>query len=96
MALSAAGAGRKFPRSRFFQASRLTIDSRLSMSTDRGFYFLVALQEEGKLVGKNFDDIPIKRGKSAFIPTTLDDYEIVNSGQSPMEVICCYPPTVEN
>jgi len=50
----------------------------------------------GKLVGKNFDDIPIRRGKSAFIPTTLDDYEIVNSGQSPMEVICCYPPTVEN
>ena len=47
-------------------------------------------------VGKNFDDIPIKRGKSAFFPTTLDDYEIVNSGQSPMEVICCYPPTVEN
>jgi len=68
----------------------------LSMSTDRGFYCLVALQGEGKLVGKNFDDIPIRREKSPFIPTTLDDYEIVNSGQSPMEVICCYPPTVEN
>jgi len=48
------------------------------------------------LAGNNFDDIPIKRGKSAFIPTTLGDYEIVNSGQSPMEVICCYSPTVEN
>ena len=96
MALSAAGAGRELPRIRFFQASRLTINSKLSMSTDRGFYCLVALQGEGKLVGENFDDIPIRLGKSAFIPTTLDDYEIVNSGQSPMEVICCYPPTVEN
>jgi mannose-6-phosphate isomerase class I len=96
MALSAADAGRELPASVFFQASRLTINSKLSMSTDRGFYCLVALQGEGKLVGKNFDYIPIRRGKSAFIPTTLDDYEIVNSGQSPMEVICCYPPTVEN
>ena len=50
MALSAAGAGRELPRIRFFQASRLTIDSRLSMSTDRGF-LLSSCSSRGRETG---------------------------------------------
>ncbi|MBI1926281.1 hypothetical protein HYR99_18800 [Candidatus Poribacteria bacterium] len=79
--------------SQFFQVSRLTIGSKLSMPAGRGFYCLVTLQGEGVLRGP-FRDAPIQRGKSVFIPTCLPDYEMVNTGETPMEVICCYPPVV--
>ena len=77
----------------FFQSSRLVIDSNLNMPAGRGFHCLVTLQGQGKLSG-TFDDIPIKRGKSVFIPACLSAYDIVNTADTPMEVICCYPPTV--
>ncbi len=80
--------------SQFFQVSRLIIGSKLSMPAGRGFYCLATLQGEGVLRGP-FRDAPIKRGKSMFIPTCLPDYEIVNTGETPMEVICCYPPVVD-
>ena len=77
----------------FFQASRLTIGSRLSMPAGNSFYCLVTLQGEGKLTG-SFQDAPLTRSQSVFIPTCLSDYEIVNTGDTPMEIICCNPPAI--
>ena len=77
--------------SKYFQVSRLTIDGTFDMESGQGFYCLTTLAGEGKLVG-NFDEIEIKRGKSVFIPNCIDNYQIVCSGNTPMEIICCYPP----
>ena len=78
----------------FFQASRLTIESKLNMPTGQGFYCLVTLQGEGKLSGP-FDDVLIERGRSVFVPACLIAYDIINTGATPMEVVCCYPPSVD-
>ena len=77
----------------YFQASRLVVDSRLNIPEGRGFHCLVTLQGRGKLSGA-FDDIPIERGKSVFIPACLSAYDIINTGDTAMEVVCCYPPAV--
>ena len=77
----------------YFQASRLVVDSRLNIPEGRGFHCLVILQGRGKLSGA-FDDIPVERGKSVFIPACLSAYDIVNTADTPMEVVCCYPPAV--
>ena len=79
--------------SSFFQVSRLTVGSKLGMSGNLPFHCLVTLQGKGQISGP-FKDAPIRRGKSVFIPTGLGDYEIINTEDTPMEVICCYPPAV--
>ena len=79
--------------SKFFGCSRLTVSSTLNMPADQGFYALVTLGGEGVLRG-NFDDVPLKRGKSVFIPRCLSSYDIVSTGDTPMEIICCYPPSL--
>lgn len=61
------------------------------MQSGQGFYCLTTLGGEGKLVG-NFNDMGIKRGKSVFIPSSMNNYQIINTGDMPMEIICCYPP----
>ena len=62
--------------SQFFGCSRLTVHSTLSMPADKGFYALVTLGGEGVLRG-DFEDVPLKRGKSVFIPRCLSSYVIV-------------------
>lgn len=79
--------------SQYFGCSRLTVASTLSMPAGKGFYCLVTLGGEGKLRGA-FDDVSLRRGKSVFIPRCLPGYDIVSTGDEPMEIICCYPPTV--
>lgn len=79
---------------KYFWLTRLTINTRMSMPNDRGFYCAVTTQGEGKLVGP-FGETPIKRGKSVFIATSLPAYEFVNTGGGPLEVVCCYPPVIE-
>ena len=77
----------------YFQASRLIVDSKLEMPVGRGFHCLVTLRGKGQLRGL-FDDVPIERGKSVFIPASLSSYDIVNEGDAPMELVCCIPPVV--
>ena len=76
---------------KFFGCSRLTVNSTLSMPAGKGFYALVTLGGEGVLRG-DFEDVPLKRGKSVFIPRCLSSYVIVSTSDTPMEIICCYPP----
>lgn len=76
---------------RYFFVSRLKVGSRLSMPGDRGFYCMVTTQGEGILRGP-FGDVPIRRGRSFFIPTSLPDYEVVNATDGSLEIVCCYPP----
>ena len=78
----------------FFQASRLVIDSRLTMRADNGCHCLVTLQGQGKLKG-SFENVSISRGRSVFVPARLSEYEIVNTGCVPIEVVCCFPPLVD-
>ena len=47
----------------------------------------------GVMKGK-FDDVPLKRGKSLFIPACLGGYELVNTGSDKLEVVFCYPPAL--
>ena len=68
--------------SKFFGCSRLTVDSTLSMPADKGFYALVTLGGEGVLRG-DFEDVPLKRGKSVFIPRCLSSYVIVSTSDTP-------------
>lgn len=77
----------------YFWLTRLTVNKKISMPGDRGFYCAITTQGEGKLVGA-FGEKPIKRGKSVFIPTSLPAYEFVNTGDKPLEVVCCYPPVI--
>ena len=78
----------------FFFLSKVTVGTKLSMPSGSGFYCVVTVQGEGKLTGP-FEDTPIQRGKSVFIPACLPGYDIVNTGNGPLEVVCCYPPVIE-
>ena len=78
---------------KYFWLTRLTVTNKLSMPSDRGFYCAITTQGEGKLVGP-FDEKSIKRGISVFIPASLPPYEVVNTGDKPLEVVCCYPPEI--
>jgi mannose-6-phosphate isomerase len=78
---------------KYFWLTRLTVMNKLSMPSGRGFYCAITTQGEGKLVGP-FGEKPIKRGQSVFIPASLPAYEFVNTGDKPLEVVCCYPPEI--
>ncbi len=76
----------------WFNVQRVVVDKKISMPGDRGFYCAVPVGDgEGKMVGA-FGEVPIRRSKHVFIPVGMGDYEIVNTGSGPLEVICCYPP----
>jgi len=75
----------------YFWLARLNVKDKISMPDNRGFYCAVTTQGEGKLVGP-WGEKPIKRGESVFIPASLPAYEVVNTGDEELEVVCCYPP----
>lgn len=76
----------------WFNVQRVVVDTKMPMPGDRGFYCLIPVGNgKGKLVGA-FGEVPIERSKHVMIPAELGEYEIVNSGDGPLEVICCYPP----
>jgi len=79
----------------YFNLRRVVVDGKIRMPGNRGFYCAIPLGEgRGTLVG-SFGDVPIRRGKHVFIPAEMGDYDIVNSGGTPLEVMCCYPPRLE-
>ena len=75
----------------FFNLERFKVSSKMAIPGDQGFYCVVTTQGSGLLRG-NFGDVPIKRGKSLFIPACLGGYELVNGGSGVLEVVFCYPP----
>jgi len=75
----------------FFDLYRLTVYDRLSMPGDRGFYCAITTKGEGKVEGP-FGSMRIRRGKSLFITASLPGFDFVNTGDGPLEVVCCYPP----
>ncbi len=78
----------------YFWLSRFKVSSKMSIPGDQGFYCIVTTGGEGLLRG-SFGDVPIKRGKSLFIPTCLSEgYELVNQGSGRLEVVYCYPPAL--
>lgn len=79
---------------RYFFVSRLKVGSRIGMPGDRGFYCMVTVQGEGIVKGP-FGEVPIRRGRSLFIPASLPDYEVVKEGKESLEIVCCYPPRSE-
>jgi len=72
---------------KFFDLYRLTIYDRLSMPGDRGFYCVITTKGEGKAEGP-FGSVPIRRGQSLFITTSLPGFDFVNTGSGPLEIIC--------
>jgi len=78
---------------KYFWVTRLIVNGRISMPGDQGFYCMVTTEGEGALRGP-FGEISVKRGKSFFIPTSLGGFDVVSKGTGPLEVVCCYPPTL--
>lgn len=79
----------------YFNLRRVVVGKKIRMPGDRGFYCAIPLGDgQGKIVGK-FGEAPIKRSKHVFIPAEMGDYEIINTGSTPFEVMCCYPPRLE-
>jgi mannose-6-phosphate isomerase class I len=77
----------------FFNLARFKVSSKMSIPGDQGFYCLINTKGSG-IVRGSFGDVPIKRGKSLFIPACLPGYELVNDGDEVLEALFCYPPEV--
>ena len=79
---------------KYFWVTRLIVRGKMTMPSGQGFYCMVTTQGEGALIGP-FGEVPTKRGKSFFIPTSLAGFDVVSKGSGPLEVVCCYPPALE-
>lgn len=77
----------------YFWVSRVRVSSKMTIPGGQGFYCIVTTGGNGLLRG-SFGDVPIKRGKSLFIPTCLSGYELVNEGPGKLEAVYCYPSEV--
>ena len=74
---------------------RILVDRKIAMPGDRGFHCAIPIGDgEGKMVG-DWGETTIRRSKHVFIPAGMGDYQIVNTGSEPLDVVCCYPPTLE-
>ena len=79
----------------FFWFTRLELEpgAELEMPSGRGgFYGAIGVHGQGELRG-GFEARPIRRGKSYFIPASLTGFRVANTGDEPLEVYCCFPPT---
>ena len=77
----------------FFNIARFKVSSKMAIPEAQGFYCIITTGGNGLLRG-SFGDVPIKRGKSLFIPACLSGYELVNEGSGTLEVVYCYPPAL--
>jgi len=78
----------------FFWLTRLKVRDRIDMPNDRGFWCAVCVGGEGKVAGP-FGEMPIRRGRSLFMPCEMPRVEFVRTGGPMLEVVCCYPPEVK-
>ncbi|MFH1743972.1 MAG: class I mannose-6-phosphate isomerase [bacterium] len=77
----------------YFWVSRLIVRGKIGMPEGQGFYCMVATEGKGALRGP-FGEVPIEKGKSYFIPTSLPGFDVVSAGPGPLEVVCCFPPVI--
>ena len=77
----------------YFDLARFRVSSKMTIPGDQGFYCIVTTGGSGLLRGR-FGGVPIKRGKSLFIPACLSGYELVNEGTGLLEAVYCYPPAL--
>ncbi|MEK7397199.1 MAG: hypothetical protein AAB116_09705 [Candidatus Poribacteria bacterium] len=75
----------------YFQLSRYKLTSRMKVSRSKGFHCLTVTQGSGMLHG-SFGHVPIKRGKSVFVPACLPGYDLVSDGEGVLEVLYFFPP----
>jgi len=80
---------------RFFWFSCLDLKpgSKLDLKGDGSFYGLIGVQGEGELRGA-FGSLPIRRGRSYFVPARLPAFDLVNTGKSRLEVYRAFPPAL--
>jgi len=77
----------------YFNLKRFRVSSKMSVPDGQGFHCMITTQGSGLMRG-SFGDVPIRRGKSLFVPISLPGYELVNEGSGKLEVVYCYPPEV--
>jgi mannose-6-phosphate isomerase len=77
----------------YFWLSRYKVETKMAVPGGQNFYCAVTTEGSGMVRGK-FGEIPIKRGKSLFVPIGLDGYELVNTGSGKLEVVFNYPPKI--
>lgn len=77
----------------YFWLSRYKVASKMWVPGGQSFYCAVTTEGNGIMRGK-FGEVPIKRGKSLFVPAGMDGYDLINTGSGKLEVVFNYPPKV--
>jgi mannose-6-phosphate isomerase len=75
----------------FFQLSRYKVTTKMSIPRNKGFHGITVINGSGMLHG-SFGHVPIKRGKSVFVPACLPGYDLVSDGEGTLEVVYFFPP----
>jgi len=82
----------------FFWAEKVTVKTRYDIRNKR-FHCITAIQGEGFLgwdiqEGTPTRTIPVRRGQSFFIPTSMPGHYMLGSEGSKLEAIRCFPPAL--
>jgi mannose-6-phosphate isomerase class I len=77
----------------FFQISRFKVNSKIHIPRSKGFHCITVTQGSGMLHG-SFGHIPIKRGKSVFVPMCLPSYDLISDGEGTLEALYFFPPEI--
>lgn len=77
----------------YFQLSRYKISTRMQIPRSKGFHCITVTKGSGMLHG-SFGHVPVKRGKSVFVPACMPSYELVSDGDEVLEAVYFFPPEV--
>ena len=77
----------------YFQLSRYKISTNMHITRSKGFHCMTFTKGSGMLHG-SFGHVPIKRGKSIFVPACMPGYDLVSDGEGTLEAIYFFPPEV--
>jgi len=77
----------------YFQISRYKVSTRINVPRSKGFHGITVTKGSGMLHG-SFGHVPVKRGKSIFVPACIPGYELVSDGDGILEAIYFFPPEV--
>ena len=77
----------------FFQISRFKVNSKIHIPRSKGFHCITVTKGSGMLHG-SFGHIPIKRGKSVFVPVCLPSYDLISDGEGMLEALYFFPPEI--
>ncbi|MGQ9609266.1 MAG: class I mannose-6-phosphate isomerase [bacterium] len=77
----------------YFQISRYKIATSMDIPKAKSFHCITVTKGSGMLHG-SFGHVPIKRGKSLFVPACINRYDLVNDGDTILEALYFFPPEV--